>query len=159
MWTPRCHRVGVRVFAQDADARYFLTDALQPSFTGDFAPDVDYLLNAQTLTPAIRSMLRGYGVTLGNSLRRVLLSSIPGAAITYVKIDKVLHEFSTIPGVKEDTTELLLNLKDVYVKVFRNGTGETKHEPKTIRINVKGEGVVTGADVECPEDVEIVDYH
>jgi DNA-directed RNA polymerase subunit alpha len=104
----------------------------------------------------VEPLERGYGVTLGNSLRRVLLSSIPGAAITYVKIDKVLHEFSTIPGVKEDTTELLLNLKDVYVKVFRNGSGETKHEPKTIRINVKGEGVVTGADVECPEDVEIV---
>ena len=104
----------------------------------------------------VEPLERGYGVTLGNSLRRVLLSSIPGAAITYVKIDKVLHEFSTIPGVKEDTTELLLNLKDVYVKVYRNGTGEVKHDPKTIRINVKGEGVVTGADVECPEDVEIV---
>lgn len=99
---------------------------------------------------------RGYGVTLGNSLRRVLLASIPGAAITYVKIDKVLHEFSTIPGVKEDTTELLLNLKDLHVKVYRNGSGEVKHEPKTIRIDVKGEGRVTGADVQCPEDVEVV---
>src|SRR5256884_9618925 len=64
----------------------------------------------------------GYGVTLGNSLRRVLLSSIEGAAVTYVKIDKVLHEFSTIPGVKEDTTELLLNLKSLYVRVMGNGT-------------------------------------
>ena len=98
----------------------------------------------------VEPLERGYGVTLGNSLRRVLLASIPGAAITYVKIDKVLHEFSTIPGVKEDTTELLLNLKDVFVKVHRNGSGE-KHEPKTIRIDRKGEGVVTGADVECPE--------
>ena len=97
---------------------------------------------------------RGYGVTLGNSLRRVLLSSIEGAAITYVKIDKVLHEFSTIPGVKEDTTELLLNLKDLYVKVEPNGTGNA--DPHTIRINKKGEGRITGADVECPEDVEIV---
>lgn len=103
----------------------------------------------------VEPLERGYGVTLGNSLRRVLLSSIPGAAITYVKIDKVLHEFSTIPGVKEDTTELLLNLKDVYVKVHRNGSGE-KHEPKTIRIDRKGEGVITGADVECPEDIEVV---
>lgn len=103
----------------------------------------------------VEPLERGYGVTLGNSLRRVLLSSIPGAAITYVKIDKVLHEFSTIPGVKEDTTELLLNLKDVYVKVYRNGTGE-KHEPKTIRVDVKGEGRVTGADIQCPEDIEIV---
>src|SRR5271170_4259082 len=81
----------------------------------------------------VEPLERGYGVTLANSLRRVLLSSIPGAAITYVKIDKVLHEFSTIPGVKEDTTELLLNLKDVYVKVHRNGSGEMRHDPKTIR--------------------------
>src|ERR1043165_7553616 len=85
----------------------------------------------------VEPLERGYGVTLGNSLRRVLLSSIPGAAITYVKIDKVLHEFSTIPGVKEDTTELLLNLKDLHVKVHRNGTGE-KPDPKTIRLDVKG---------------------
>src|SRR5437870_996072 len=70
----------------------------------------------------VEPLERGYGVTLGNSLRRVLLSSIEGAAITYVKIDKVLHEFSTIPGVKEDTTELLLNLKSLYVRVNSNGT-------------------------------------
>src|SRR5678815_2928801 len=94
----------------------------------------------------VEPLERGYGVTLGNSLRRVLLSSIPGAAITYVKIDKVLHEFSTIPGVKEDTTELLLNLKDMFVKIERNGTG--KPEPKTIRINKRGEGRITGSDVE-----------
>jgi DNA-directed RNA polymerase subunit alpha len=109
----------------------------------------------------IEPLERGYGVTLGNSLRRVLLSSIQGAAITYVKIDKVMHEFSTIPGVKEDTTELLLNLKDLHVKVHRNGSGsgsgsDVKLEPKTIRIDVKGEGQVTGADVHCPEDIEIV---
>ena len=97
---------------------------------------------------------RGYGVTLGNSLRRVLLSSIEGAAITYVKIDKVLHEFSTIPGVKEDTTELLLNLKDLYVRVEPNGVA--RPDPKTIKISKKGEGRITGADVECPEDVAVV---
>src|SRR5258708_6156435 len=102
----------------------------------------------------VEPLERGYGVTLGNSLRRVLLSSIEGAAVTYVKIDKVLHEFSTIPGVKEDTTELLLNLKDLFVKVDMNGTGRA--EPTTIRINKKGEGRITGADVECPPDVEIV---
>src|SRR5438270_854060 len=96
----------------------------------------------------------GYGVTLGNSLRRVLLSSIEGAAVTYVKIDKVLHEFSTIPGVKEDTTELLLNLKDMFVRVEQNGVGRT--EPRTIRISRVGEGRITGADVECPDDIEIV---
>jgi DNA-directed RNA polymerase subunit alpha len=119
-------------------------------------------LNIQTLDSntnygkfVIEPLERGYGVTLGNSLRRVLLSSIPGAAITSVKIDKVLHEFSTIPGVKEDTTELLLNLKDLHVKVFRNGI-DTRTDPRMIRVQVKGEGRVTGADVECPEDVEIV---
>src|SRR5947207_13005703 len=89
---------------------------------------------------------RGYGVTLGNSLRRVLLSSIEGAAVTYVKIDKVLHEFSTIPGVKEDTTELLLNLKEMFVRVERDGTG--RPDPKTVRVSKKGEGRITGADVE-----------
>lgn len=103
----------------------------------------------------VEPLERGYGVTLGNSLRRVLLSSIEGAAVTYVKIDKVLHEFSTIPGVKEDTTELLLNLKDLFVRVEQNGAG-SRPEPKTIRINKKGEGRITGADVDCPDDVEIV---
>src|SRR6266446_3006763 len=102
----------------------------------------------------VEPLERGYGVTLGNSLRRVLLSSIEGAAVTYVKIDKVLHEFSTIPGVKEDTTELLLNLKELYVKFERNGTG--KPEPVMIQITKRGEGRITGADVECPENVEVV---
>ena len=109
----------------------------------------------------VEPLERGYGVTLGNSLRRVLLSSIPGAAITSVKIDKVLHEFSTIPGIKEDTTELLLNLKDLYVRVAKNGAAETTvpAEPRIVRIDVKGskDGArVTGADVQCPEDVEVV---
>jgi DNA-directed RNA polymerase subunit alpha len=103
----------------------------------------------------VEPLERGYGVTLGNSLRRVMLSSIEGAAVTYVKIDKVLHEFSTIPGVKEDTTELLLNLKDLYVKMELNGSG-VKPEPITIRINKHGEGRITGADVECPPDVQVV---
>ena len=121
------------------------------------------LQNVQTLDTGatygkfvIEPLERGYGATLGSSLRRVLLSSIPGAAITYVKIDKVMHEFSTIPGVKEDTTELLLNLKGLNIRVHT--TGDVK-EPKTIRIDRKGEGVVTGADVECPSDVEIVNPH
>jgi hypothetical protein len=73
-WSGRTLGAAQRVFAQDADARYFLTDAMQPSFTGDFAPDVDYLLNAPTLTPGIRSMLRGYGVTLVVSDRRAISS-------------------------------------------------------------------------------------
>lgn len=125
----------------------------------DLTPNIHTLESSATYGKfVIEPLERGYGITLGNSLRRVLLSSIPGAAITYVKIDKVLQEFSTIPGVKEDTTEFLLNLKGLSIKVHRNGAG-WKHEPKTIRIQVKGskEGSrVTGADVQCPEDMEIV---
>lgn len=106
----------------------------------------------------VEPLERGYGVTLGNSLRRVLLSSIPGAAVTSIKVDGVLHEFSTIAGVKEDTTELILNLKDLFVKIHGNGAaadGE-KPEPKTIHLDVTGEGVITGADIQCPSDVEVV---
>lgn len=95
-----------------------------------------------------------FGHTLGNALRRTLLSSIVGAAITSVKIDGVLHEFSTIPGVKEDSTELLLNLKEVHIKMDRDGA--EREEPKTIWIDVKGAGEVTGADIRTPADVEIV---
>jgi DNA-directed RNA polymerase subunit alpha len=119
-------------------------------------PNINILEETETYGKfVIEPLERGYGQTLGNSLRRVMLGSIEGAAVTFVKIDKVLHEFSTIPGVKEDTTELLLNLKDMFVKVDRNGSGP-KPEPKTIRITKKGEGRITGADVECPPDVEIV---
>jgi DNA-directed RNA polymerase subunit alpha len=118
-------------------------------------PRIETLEESETYGKfVVEPLERGYGVTLGNSLRRVMLSSILGAAVTYVKIDKVLHEFSTIPGVKEDTTELLLNLKDLYVRVEPNGTA--KPEPHTIRISKKGEGRITGADVECPPDVQVV---
>jgi len=88
----------------------------------------------------VEPLERGYGVTLGNSLRRVLLSSITGAAVTSVKIDGVLHEFSTIPGVKEDTTELLLNIKNLSFKVHDPAafTG-IKIEPKFAHIDVHGE--------------------
>jgi len=99
---------------------------------------------------------RGYGHTLGNALRRVLLSSIPGAAITSIKVDGVLHEFSTIPGVKEDATELILNLRSVYVKAepAKPVAGE-EPEPLVLRIEKKGPGAVTGADVICPPEVEV----
>ncbi|HUV05410.1 MAG TPA: DNA-directed RNA polymerase subunit alpha [Armatimonadota bacterium] len=118
-------------------------------------PRIDTLVQTDTYGKFVMEPLeRGFGVTLGNALRRVLLASIPGAAITSIKIDSVLHEFSTIPGVKEDTTELLLNLKGLYVKVARDGTA--KPEPKTIWIDVKGTGEVTGADVRTPADVEVV---
>jgi DNA-directed RNA polymerase subunit alpha len=94
---------------------------------------------------------RGYGQTIGNALRRVLLSSIQGAAVTAIRIDKVFHEFAPIPGVKEDTTEFLLNLKDLAIKVDL----ESAVEEQPLRIEVKGPGRVSGADVICPAGVEI----
>lgn len=97
---------------------------------------------------------RGYGQTIGNALRRVLLSSIYGAAVSAVRIDKVFHEFAPIPGVREDTTQLLLNIKDLAIK-FENQDGPPA-EDKTLRIDVKGPGRVTGADIMCPDGVEIM---
>ncbi|MDO5557093.1 MAG: DNA-directed RNA polymerase subunit alpha [Clostridia bacterium] len=92
---------------------------------------------------------RGYGVTIGNSLRRILLSSLPGSAITSLKIEGVLHEFSTIPNIVEDVPELIINLKGVRLKMFDN-------EEKTIRIDFKGEGEVTAADIQTDGGVEIL---
>ena len=92
----------------------------------------------------------GYGVTIGNSLRRVLLSSLPGAAVTSVRADGIHHEFSPIPGVKEDTMTLLLNLKQLRMKLHGD-------EPLRLRLEVEGEGTVTAGDIECPSEVEIVD--
>ena len=89
----------------------------------------------------IEPLERGFGTTLGNALRRVMLSSLPGDAITSVHIDGVLHEFQTIDGVIEDVTGIILNLKSVVVKNHTN-------EPKTIKLNVSREGVVTAADIE-----------
>src|SRR5437016_8467515 len=94
----------------------------------------------------IEPLERGYSVTLANPLRRVLLSSLRGAAITSVRIDGVLHEFATIPGLREDTTELLLNLKDLAIKVNEDGgsDGENGHV-RVLRVDKRGEGDVTGA--------------
>lgn len=92
---------------------------------------------------------RGYGITIGNSLRRILLSSLPGSAITGVKIDGVLHEFSTIPNVVEDVPEIIVNLKSVRLKLDKN-------EEKTLRINFKGEGEVTAGDIITDGTVEIL---
>jgi len=100
----------------------------------------------------VEPLERGYATTLGNALRRVLLSSIPGAAVTAIKVEKVLHEFSTIPGVKEDTTELILNIKELAVRAPGGGK---PNEVITLSVEAKGLGVVTGADVRCPDDVEI----
>ena len=92
---------------------------------------------------------RGYGVTIGNSLRRILLSSLPGSAITSVKIDGVVHEFSTIPNVVEDVPEIIINLKNVRLKLDKN-------EEKVLRINFKGEGEVTAGDIITDGTVEVL---
>ena len=98
----------------------------------------------------IEPLERGFGITLGNALRRVLLSSIPGAAVTYMKIDSVLHEFSTIPGMVEDTIALMLNLKGLPVKL-------NSDEPKVLTLSVSGARDVTAADIVPDADVEILD--
>ena len=92
---------------------------------------------------------RGYGHTLGNALRRVLLSSLPGAAVTSIQIEGIQHEFSTIPGVKEDVTEIILNTKELTLRSFSN-------EPKVLEINVKGPKEVTAADIRVDSEVEVV---
>jgi len=97
----------------------------------------------------VEPLEKGYGTTLGNSLRRILLSSLPGYAATSIKIDNVLHEFSTIPGVKEDVTELVLNIKQLIVKLHSD-------TPKTVYIEAEGEQEVTAADIKCDSEVEII---
>ncbi|MDE5600279.1 MAG: DNA-directed RNA polymerase subunit alpha [Oscillospiraceae bacterium] len=92
---------------------------------------------------------RGFGITLGNSLRRVLLSSLPGVAVTSIKIDGIQHEFTTVPGVKEDVTEITLNIKGLTAKIH----GEA---PKTVYIEASGEGEVTAGDIKCDSEVEIL---
>ena len=99
----------------------------------------------------VEPLERGYGTTLGNSLRRIMLSSLPGAAVSQVKIEGVLHEFSSIPGVKEDVTEIIMNIKSLAIK----NTSET-NEPKTAYIEFEGEGVVTAGDIQVDSDVEIM---
>lgn len=102
----------------------------------------------------VEPLERGYGITLGNSLRRILLSSLPGAAVTSVKIDGVLHEFSIVPGVVEDVTEIILNIKGLAIKMHSD-------ETRTITIDAKGPGVVTAGDIIADQNIEILnpDYH
>ena len=97
----------------------------------------------------VEPLERGYGMTLGNSLRRILLSSLPGYAATSVKIAGVQHEFSTIPGVKEDVTQIVLNIKGIIAKLYSEGV-------KTVYIEASGEGVVTAGDIKADSDVEIL---
>ena len=99
----------------------------------------------------VEPLVRGYGTTLGNSLRRIMLSSLPGVAVSQVKIEGVLHEFSSIPGVKEDVTEIIMNIKNLAIK-----NDSMTNEPKTAYIEFEGEGVVTAADIQVDQDVEIL---
>ena len=97
----------------------------------------------------VEPLERGFGTTLGNSLRRVLLSSLPGVAVTSIKIDGVLHEFSTIPGVKEDVTEIVLNMKGLTAKLHCDGA-------KTVEISAEGPCEVTADSIKCDSEVEIL---
>ena len=99
----------------------------------------------------VEPLERGYGITLGNSLRRIMLSSLPGAAVSQVKIEGVLHEFSSIPGVKEDVTEIIMNIKSLAIR----NNSET-NEVKTAYIEYEGEGVVRASDIQVDQDIEIL---
>lgn len=99
----------------------------------------------------VEPLERGYGITLGNSLRRIMLSSLPGTAISQVKIEGVVHEFSTIPGVREDVTEIIMNLKSLAIK----NNGDTD-EPKHAYVEFAGEGVVRASDIHVDPDIEII---
>ena len=98
----------------------------------------------------IEPLERGFGNTLGNALRRVLLSSLPGVAVTGIYIDGIQHEFSTVPGVTEDVTEMILNLKDLSAKLYSD-------QPKTVHLNVKGPAQVTAKDITVDDELEIID--
>lgn len=99
----------------------------------------------------VEPLERGYGTTLGNSLRRIMLSSLPGSAVSQVKIDGVLHEFSSISGVKEDVTEIIMNVKSLAIK-----NNSDTNEPMTAYIEFEGEGVITAADIQTDADIEIL---
>ena len=115
-------------------------------------PKIDCVISSEDNTYGkfvVEPLERGYGITLGNSLRRILLSSLPGIAVTSIKIDGVLHEFSTIPGVVEDVTEIILNVKGLSFNLLGDG-------PKVVYIDADGEGEVTAADIKADADVEIL---
>ena len=100
----------------------------------------------------VEPLERGYGTTLGNSLRRIMLSSLPGTAVSHIKIDGIVHEFSAIPGVKEDVTEIVMNIKSLAIK----NSSDNLNETKVMYIDAHGEGVVTAADIKCDSDLEII---
>ena len=99
----------------------------------------------------VEPLERGYGITLGNSLRRIMLSPLPGAAVSQVKIEGVLHEFSSIPGVKEDVTEIIMNIKSLAIR-----NNSESNEPKIAYIEYEGEGVVRASDIQVDQDIEIL---
>ena len=99
----------------------------------------------------VEPLERGYGITLGNSLRRIMLSSLPGAAVSQIKIEGVLHEFSSIPGVKEDVTEIVMNIKSLAIR-----NNSDTNESKTAYIEYEGEGIVRAADIQVDQDIEIL---
>ena len=113
---------------------YKITDSVESNFYGKFE---------------LEPLERGFGTTLGNALRRVMLSSLPGSAISSIKIDGVLHEFQTIEGVYEDVTTIILNLKGV---IFKNHSNEAK----VVRIDVDKEGEVTAGDIDHDADIEVI---
>lgn len=115
-------------------------------------PRIECVANSEDNTYGkfiVEPLERGYGITLGNSLRRILLSSLPGAAVNSIKIDGVLHEFSTVPGVVEDVTEIILNIKSLSLKMHGEGS-------KVIYIDANGEGPITAGDIITDQDVEIL---
>jgi len=99
----------------------------------------------------VEPLERGYGITLGNSLRRIMLASLPGAAVSQIKIEGILHEFSSIPGVKEDVTEIIMNIKNLAIK-----DNSDSNEPKKAYIDFEGEGVVRASDIHTDSDIEIM---
>ena len=123
---------------------------------GDLNPKITALeLTSNYAKFYIEPLERGFGNTLGSAFRRVLLAHIPGAAITDVRVKGALHEFTTLPGVMEDVTELILNLKELAIKVIPGEDDPEPHE-RLLRIMSEGEGEVLGADVQCPPGVEIL---
>ncbi|MGV6803912.1 MAG: DNA-directed RNA polymerase subunit alpha, partial [Ruegeria sp.] len=115
------------------------------------ALEVEHSFDPQRRATLIAQPLeRGFGLTLGNSLRRILMSSLQGAAVTGVQIDGVVHEFSSIPGVREDVTIIVLNLKQLAIRMHVDG-------PKRLTLHKKGPGVVTAADIQETADIEILD--
>lgn len=102
----------------------------------------------------IEPLERGFGLTIGNALRRVLLSSLPGASVYAIEVEGARHEFTALPGVEEDVTTIILNLKDLVLKI--DGDGDSKNENKKLSIKKEGPGEVTGADIVCPTGVEVV---